>query len=129
MKAALAHVSCASPLPCCSCAHTRSCPLRPQPSCTCTRALVPVGPGDLEAQSDAAHARRSPHTPCPALCHAVRRVQDHLEGKQYLGWKAIRERYAELLAKYGAGARGEAGRDRGGQGEAAHQWGQRMCLA
>eukprot|EP00967_Tisochrysis_lutea_P035911 scaffold43133_cov19-Tisochrysis_lutea.AAC.1 len=30
-------------------------------------------------------------------------VQDHLEGKQYLGWKAIRERYAELLAKYGAG--------------------------
>lgn len=59
----------------------------------------------------------------------MRRVQDHLEGKQYLGWKAIRERYAELLAKYGAGARGEAGRDRGGQGEAAHQWGQRMCLA
>jgi hypothetical protein len=30
-------------------------------------------------------------------------TQDHLEGKQYLGWKAIRERYAELLTKYGAG--------------------------
>ncbi len=27
-------------------------------------------------------------------------LQDHLEGKQYLGWKAIRERYAELLAKF-----------------------------
>lgn len=29
--------------------------------------------------------------------------QEHLEGKQYLGWKAIRERFAELLAKYGPG--------------------------
>lgn len=34
--------------------------------------------------------------------------QDHLEGKQYLGWKAIREKYAELLAKYGPGGAGPA---------------------
>lgn len=39
---------------------------------------------------------------CAVLCTAAL-LQDHLEGKQYLGWKAIRERYAELLAKYGPG--------------------------
>ncbi|PSC70918.1 U1 snRNA associated [Micractinium conductrix] len=31
---------------------------------------------------------------------------DHLEGKQYLGWLAIREKYKELQQKYGGGGAG-----------------------
>jgi hypothetical protein len=31
------------------------------------------------------------------------RRRDHLEGKQYLGWLAIREKHTELATKYGGG--------------------------
>ncbi|KAG2493834.1 hypothetical protein HYH03_008052 [Edaphochlamys debaryana] len=36
------------------------------------------------------------------------RRQEHLTGKQYLGWKAIREKYAELVAKWEGGGGGRA---------------------
>ena len=36
------------------------------------------------------------------------RRRDHLEGKQYLGWLAIREKHKELMGKYAGAAAGAA---------------------
>ncbi len=36
---------------------------------------------------------------------AAQPFQEHLTGKQYLGWKAIREKYAELTSRWEARAR------------------------
>lgn len=48
------------------------------------------------------------------------RRRDHLEGKQYLGWLAIREKHKELMGKY-AGAAAGGGGDGGGHPPVQHR--------
>lgn len=48
--------------------------------------------------------RPSPPHLC-VVCLQPKPAQEHLTGKQYLGWKAIREKYAELTSRWEARAR------------------------
>lgn len=59
-----------------------ACPLLLHPACPCACACVL-------------------HAPQPPLAFPT--LQDHLTGKQYLGWKKIREVFAELKAKRSGG--------------------------
>lgn len=45
---------------------------------------------------------------------AVLSMQDHINGKQYVGWKKIREKLKELEPTYGPSSRSGLGADRGG---------------
>lgn len=73
--------------------------------------------GHSQRPAAASAAASSPARACSPRPRCLPPAQDHYNGKQYLGWKAIREKHTELTSKEGArlergGSSREGERDR-----------------